>query len=165
LRSARRVGAQEGSGWLLPQANWPCPRKTWQVGHFDHQSEIDETRFLSRLETESCSRTAWGRLRLGVFVHPDHGHRSLSHGGEVSGFTSEMSSFRTSALPWLCSQTRTPPVLRERLPRYCAVAAASDDPATPENLRSTQNFEGLQHGTIDRSLFTDNANSISMSKL
>ena len=37
--------------------------------------------------------------------------------------------------------------------------AASDDPATPEKLAQARKiFEGLQHGTIDRSLFTDNAN-------
>jgi len=36
---------------------------------------------------------------------------------------------------------------------------ASDDPATPEKLTQARKiFEGLQHGTIDRSLFTDNAN-------
>jgi hypothetical protein len=36
---------------------------------------------------------------------------------------------------------------------------ASDDPSTPEKLTQARNiFEGLQHGTIDRSLFTDNAN-------
>jgi len=32
-------------------------------------------------------------------------------------------------------------------------------PATPEKLTQARKiFEGLQHGTIDRSLFTDNAN-------
>jgi len=36
---------------------------------------------------------------------------------------------------------------------------ASDDPATPGKLAQARKiFEGLQHGTIDRSLFTDNAN-------
>jgi hypothetical protein len=35
----------------------------------------------------------------------------------------------------------------------------SDDPATPEKLAEARKiFEGLQHGAIDRSLFTDNAN-------
>ena len=34
-----------------------------------------------------------------------------------------------------------------------------DDSATPEKLAQARKiFEGLQHGTIDRSLFTDNAN-------
>jgi hypothetical protein len=37
---------------------------------------------------------------------------------------------------------------------------ATDDPATPQKLEQARRiFEGLQHGTIDRSLFTDNANS------
>ncbi|PYU65182.1 MAG: serine hydrolase, partial [Acidobacteria bacterium] len=36
---------------------------------------------------------------------------------------------------------------------------ATDDPATPDKLvQARKIFEGLQHGTIDRSLFTDNAN-------
>ena len=37
---------------------------------------------------------------------------------------------------------------------------ATDDPATPAKLEQARKiFEGLQHGTIDRSLFTDNANA------
>ena len=37
---------------------------------------------------------------------------------------------------------------------------ATDDPATPQKLAQARKiFEGLQHGTIDRSLFTDNANA------
>src|SRR5271169_1500243 len=36
---------------------------------------------------------------------------------------------------------------------------ASDDPATPDKLTQARNIlQGLQHGDIDRSLFTDNAN-------
>jgi hypothetical protein len=36
---------------------------------------------------------------------------------------------------------------------------ATHDAATPEKLAQARKiFEGLQHGTIDRSLFTDNAN-------
>jgi hypothetical protein len=36
---------------------------------------------------------------------------------------------------------------------------ASDDPATPDKLAQARKILlGLQHGTIDRSLFTDNAN-------
>ena len=36
---------------------------------------------------------------------------------------------------------------------------AGDDPATPAKLAQARKiFEGLQRGTIDRSLFTDNAN-------
>jgi hypothetical protein len=37
---------------------------------------------------------------------------------------------------------------------------ATDDPATPQKLEQARRiFAGLQHGTINRSLFTDNANS------
>jgi hypothetical protein len=35
-----------------------------------------------------------------------------------------------------------------------------NDPATPATLEQAKNiFDGLQHGTIDRSLFSDNANA------
>ena len=37
---------------------------------------------------------------------------------------------------------------------------ATSDPATPQKLEQAKKiFDGLQHGTIDRSLFTDNANA------
>src|SRR5207249_9421198 len=37
---------------------------------------------------------------------------------------------------------------------------ATEDPATPQKLEQAKKiFDGLQRGTIDRSLFTDNANA------
>jgi len=84
----------------------------------------------------------------------------LSHGGEVSGFTAENLLFPENA--WRSSpfQTRTQPAPRRNRHGIAPLLLASDDPATPQKLAQAKKiFDGLQHGTIDRSLFTDNANA------
>ena len=48
----------------------------------------------------------------------------------------------------------------ENLADVHSLLLTTDDPTTPQKLAQARKiFEGLQHGTIDRSLFTDNANS------
>src|SRR6516225_7282027 len=70
----------------------------------------------------------------------------------------KISSSRTNASRWLSSPTRMLPMLQETL-RGAPLLLASEDPATPEKLAQARKiFEGLQHGTLDRSLYTDNAN-------
>jgi hypothetical protein len=101
------------------------------------------------------------RYGLGVSVGMEGGHRSVSHGGEVSGFTAENVVFPDEHVAVVV------------LTNQDAVAASGDiahgivpllfehtDPATPRKLEQAKKiFDGLQHGTVDRSLFTDNANA------
>src|SRR6202158_1583940 len=98
---------------------------------------------------------------LGVDVNSQGGHRALSHGGEVSGFTAQNVVFPDEKVAVV--------VLTNQDAVSAAGAIASgiaplllptDDPATPQKLEQAKKiFNGLQHGTIDRSLFTDNANA------
>jgi hypothetical protein len=84
----------------------------------------------------------------------------LSHGGEISGFTSENLVFpdERAAVVVLTNQDASD-VSGAIASGIAPLLLASDDPATPEKLAQARKiFEGLQHGTIDRSLFTDNAN-------
>ena len=101
------------------------------------------------------------RYGLGVSLATEAGHRAVSHGGEVSGFVSESIVFPDERVSVVA------------LTNQDASSAAGDiahgivpllfeqnDPATPAKLEQAKKiFDGLQHGTIDRSLFSDNANA------
>jgi D-alanyl-D-alanine carboxypeptidase len=112
-------------------------------------------------ETEVLLKNGLGtHYGLGVNVRSEFGHRSLSHTGEVMGFTSDNVIFPDERVAVVVLTNQDASEVSGGIAGAIApLLLASDDPATPEKLAQTrQIFEGLQHGTIDRSLFTDNAN-------
>ena len=101
------------------------------------------------------------RYGLGVSVARQDGHRALSHGGEVSGFTSQNMVFpdERDAIVVLTNQDAAS-AAEDIADHIAAILFDTTDPATPAKLEQAKKiFGGLQHGTIDRSLFTDNANA------
>ena len=96
------------------------------------------------------------RYGLGLGVKRRGGHRSLSHGGEVSGFTADNVIFPTTGPRSRSSSTRTrsTPPARSQKSRRC-----SSGRRRPREARAREILAGLQPGKIDRSLFTANANS------
>jgi hypothetical protein len=84
----------------------------------------------------------------------------LSHDGEVSGFTSDNLVFPDERVAVVVLTNQDAAAASEAIATGIApLLLASDDPATPQKLAQARRiFETLQHGTIDRSLFTDNAN-------
>ena len=112
-------------------------------------------------ETEVLLKNGLGTgYGLGVGVSSEFGHRSLSHGGEVMGFTSENVVFPDERLAVVVLTNQDAASASEAIARGIApLLLASDDPSTPQKLvQARKIFEGLQHGTIDRSLFTEDAN-------
>jgi D-alanyl-D-alanine carboxypeptidase len=97
---------------------------------------------------------------LGVNVTLALNRRALSHGGEVSGFTATNIVFPDdrAAVVVLVNQdaaSASNPIASGIPP----LLFANNDPATAAILEQAKKiFEELQLGTIDRSLFTDNAN-------
>jgi hypothetical protein len=91
----------------------------------------------------------------------ENGHLAVSHGGEVSGFTSEsviypLDRVSVIALTNQDAASAADDIAHGILP---LLFDAPTDPATGPKLEQAKKiFDGLQHGTIDRSLFTDNAN-------
>src|ERR1700719_4722079 len=112
-------------------------------------------------ETEVLLKNGLGtRYGLGVDVRSELGHRSLSHSGEVSGFTADNIVFPDERVAVVALTNQDAADASEAIAMGVApLLLDSDDSATPEKLAQARKiFEGLQHGTIDRSLFTDNAN-------
>ena len=99
---------------------------------------------------------------LGVFVRGQGGHRVLEHGGEVAGFVAEniVLPNDSAAVVVLTNQDASEAAgsIGTEVARLLT-PAASDPGAQASTRRARQVFEGLQRGTIDRALFTPNANA------
>jgi D-alanyl-D-alanine carboxypeptidase len=158
-----RPAPKEGKGWLFAAGELAMPAQElarWDISVMDQQllkpSSYHE--FGTEVLLRNGSSSGYG---LGVFIGTDAGHRALSHGGEVSGFTSENIVFpdERAAVVVLTNQDAAGaagPIAHGIAP----LLLATDDPATPQKREQARKiFVGLQHGSIDRALFTDNCNS------
>jgi len=152
----------EGSGWLFAAGELAMPAEDlakWDISIINQN--LMKPASYQEFETEVLLKNGLGtRYGLGVMVRSELGHRELSHGGEVSGFTSDNLVFPDERVAVVVLTNQDAADASEAIATGIApLLLASDDPATPQKLaQARQIFEALQHGTIDRSLFTDNAN-------
>lgn len=153
---------KEGSGWLFAAGELAMPAEDlakWDISIINQK--LMRPASYQEFETEVLLKNGLGTgYGLGVAVSSEFGHRSLSHGGEVMGFTSENVVFPDERLAVVVLTNQDAASASGAIAGGIApLLLASDDPSTPEKLvQARKIFEGLQHGTIDRSLFTDNAN-------
>ena len=157
-----RVAPKEGKGWLFAAGELAMPAQDlarWDISIIDQKllKPASYRALGTDVHLENGLATQYG---LGVSVNSQAGRRALSHGGEVSGFTAQNVVFPDdrAAIVVLVNQDAAGaagPIASGIAP----ILFATNDPATPAKLEQAKKiFEGLQHGTIDRSLFTDNAN-------
>ncbi|HEX5435957.1 MAG TPA: serine hydrolase domain-containing protein [Gemmatimonadaceae bacterium] len=98
---------------------------------------------------------------LGVDVGMVSGHRAISHSGEVSGFTAENMVFPddSAAVAVLTNQDAAPAAGAIARDVAQVLFTKQDADTQRRTARAWGIFVGLQHGTIDRSLFTPDANA------
>jgi D-alanyl-D-alanine carboxypeptidase len=153
---------KEGKGWLFAAGELAMPAEDlakWDISIIDQK--LMKPASYREFETEVVLKSGLGtQYGLGVFVRSEFGHRALSHGGEVSGFTAENMVFPDQRVAVAVLTNQDAAQASAQIVRAIApLLLASDDPQTTAKLEQARRiFEGLQHGTIDRSLFTDNAN-------
>jgi D-alanyl-D-alanine carboxypeptidase len=157
-----RLAPKEGFGWLFAAGELAMTAEDlakWDISIINQK--LMKPASYQALETEVLLKNGLGtNYGLGVEVQTEFGHRSVSHSGEVSGFTSENMVFPDERVAVVVLTNQDASDVSQAIANGIApMLLASDDPATPEKLAQARKiFEGLQHGTIDRSLFTDNAN-------
>jgi CubicO group peptidase (beta-lactamase class C family) len=157
-----RPAPREGSGWLFAAGELAMSAEDlarWDISIINQN--LMKPGSYQEFETEVLLKNGLGtRYGLGVMVRPELGHRELAHDGEVSGFTSDNLVFPDERIAVVVLTNQDAAAASEAIATGIApLLLASDDPATPQKLaQARQIFETLQHGTIDRSLFTDNAN-------
>ncbi len=156
-----RVAPKEGKGWLFAMGELAMTAEDlakWDISLIDRTllkpGSYDQMERVTVLK--NGLPTGYG---LGVQVGRQAGHRALSHGGEVSGFTAQNVVFPDdrAAIVVLTNQdaaTATGPIVRE----ITALLFPASAEASEKTKQMRSIFEGLQRGKIDRTLFTENGN-------
>ncbi|MDX6406691.1 MAG: D-alanyl-D-alanine carboxypeptidase [Blastocatellia bacterium] len=158
-----RPAPKEGKGWMFAAGELAMPAQElakWDISIMDQKllKPSSYREFATDMLLKNGLSTHYG---LGVDVNSQAGHRALSHGGEVSGFTAQNVVFPDDRAAIVVLTNQDAASASGAIANGIApLLFATTDPATPAKLEQAKKiFEGLQHGTIDRSLFTDNANS------
>ncbi|MDB4909775.1 MAG: beta-lactamase, partial [Gemmatimonadetes bacterium] len=98
---------------------------------------------------------------LGVDVDMSAGHRTIEHSGEVAGFTAENIVYPddSAAVVVLTNQDAAPASTLIATSIGRTLFTTEDAGTQSRTARARAIFDGLQHGTIDRSLLTADASA------
>src|ERR1043165_6110883 len=108
------------------------------------------------METEVQTKNGIGtRYGLGLSVGIEGGHRAVSHGGEVSGFTAENVVFPDDGVAVVALTNQDAAGAGSDIAQGVArlLFEANDAITAQKTEQARRIFEGLQRGRIDRSLF------------
>jgi CubicO group peptidase (beta-lactamase class C family) len=158
-----RTAPKEGPGWLFAAGELAMTAEDlakWNISIMDQK--LLRPASYRELEREAQLNNGLGtRYGLGVSLAMENGHRAVSHGGEVSGFVSESIVFPDERVSVVALTNQDASSAADDIAHGIApLLFDQNDPATPAKLEQAKKiFDGLQHGTIDRSLFSDNANA------
>jgi len=157
-----RPAPKEGKGWLFAAGELAMPAQDlakWDISMMDQK--LLKPASYREMQTDVLLKNGLDtHYGLGVDVNSQGGHRAISHGGEVSGFTAQNTVFPDdrAAIVVLTNQDAAS-ASGAIAGGISQILFATNDPATPAKLEQAKKiFSDLQQGKIDRSLFTDNAN-------
>jgi len=158
-----RRAPKEGSGWLFAAAELAMTARDlalWDISMINQTILTPASYHV--MQTEVLLKNGVGTgYGLGVSVDSTAGLRRISHGGEVSGFTARNDVYpdeRTAVIVLTnLDATGASQQIANRLAGVLFRANDRDAQKAIEQARGL--FEGLQHGRIDRSLLTANANA------
>jgi D-alanyl-D-alanine carboxypeptidase len=158
-----RVAPKEGKGWLFAAAELAMRAQDlaeWDIGMMNQR--LLKPASYQEMETEVRLKNGLGtHYGLGVEVRSEYGHREIEHGGAVSGFTAENRVFPDDRIAVTVLTNDMPaaaaPEIAGNIVRLLLVADQPLEKARDQKARKI--FEQLQHGTIDRTLFTADGSS------
>jgi D-alanyl-D-alanine carboxypeptidase len=158
-----RPAPKEGKGWMFAAGELAMTAHDlalWDISMIDRT--LMQPGSYGQMETEVLLANGVGtRYGLGVSVSVSDGHRMISHGGEVSGFTARNSVYpdERAAVVVLANldATNATQQIASQVASLLFVTADSEDEKALDEAR--QIFAGLTRGKVDRSLFTPNANA------
>jgi D-alanyl-D-alanine carboxypeptidase len=158
-----RAAPREGKGWLFAAGELAMPvtdLAKWDIAMMNLRLLKPSSYQEMQRDVLLKNGTATG-YGLGVTVHNQAGHRMLEHGGEVSGFTAENMVFPEDRAAVIVLTNQDAVNASGQIARKIApLLFAGNTALIAEKVeRARKIVEQLQQGKIDRSLFTDNANS------
>jgi len=157
-----RVAPKEGRGWLFAAGELAMTAEDlarWDISIIE--GKLLKPASYLELGREVLLQNGVGtNYGLGVSIGLPNGRRALSHGGEVSGFTSQNVVFPDDRVAVIALTNQDAASASGTITSGISpLLFATNDPLTAAKLEQAKKiFEGLQQGTIDRSLFTENAN-------
>ena len=158
-----RPAPHEGPGWMFAAgelAMTPNDLAKWDISVMN-ESLLKPASYLA-METETLLKNGVGtRYGLGMSVSSTRGHRILEHSGEVSGFVSDNivlpdDKFAVAVLTNQDAIGAAGQIGRQVMSAFLDSGNVSDP---KQNALVRKVFDDLRAGKIDRTLFTDNANS------
>jgi len=158
-----RPAPDEGAGWMFAAgelAMTPTDLAEWDISMIDESLMSPES--YHTMETDVLLKdgvaTGYG---LGVDVGMQAGHRMISHTGEVSGFTAANRIYPDdhAAVVVLTNQDAASAASGIAQGISSLLFTTQDENTEARTQQALEIFRGLQLGTIDRSLFTDDANA------
>jgi CubicO group peptidase (beta-lactamase class C family) len=160
-----RPAPKEGRGWMFAAGELAMTAHDlalWDISTIDQtilKPASYKTMQANTLLTNGLA-TGYG---LGVQVGASAGRRMVSHTGEVSGFTAANQIYPDdkAAIVVLTNldATGASSQLAGRIATLLFRATSPDNAAVAALTQAKTIFDGLQHGRIDRALFTANANA------
>jgi D-alanyl-D-alanine carboxypeptidase len=158
-----RPAPDAGAGWMWAAgelAMTPRDLAAWDISIIRHSLLKPESyrALTNAVGLINGASTGYG---LGVDVAMQGGRFMLEHSGEVSGFTAENIVFPDDsvAIVVLTNQDAAP-AAGAIAGQIVQILFATEDALTAKRTAQARAiFDGLQRGTLDRSLFTSNANA------
>jgi CubicO group peptidase (beta-lactamase class C family) len=158
-----RPSPKEGVNWMFGAGELAMTASDlakWDIAMIDHT--LLQPASWHDMQTEVLLNNGLGSgYGLGVFVGKMDGHRMISHDGEVMGFTAGNAIFPDDKVAVVVLTNQDAVGTFSAIGKDIAKALFEvHDPAATKALEQARAiFTGLQHGKIDRNLFTADANS------
>lgn len=156
-----RLAPKEGKGWLFAAGELAMPAEDlakWDIGMIN-QTVLRPASY-AEMEKEVVLRNGLGtRYGLGVDVRQEFGQRVIEHGGEVSGFTAENMVLPDARMAVVVLVNEDSVGASGDIARSIAGLLFREADAGRQEEQSREIFAALQHGKINRALFTENCNS------
>jgi D-alanyl-D-alanine carboxypeptidase len=154
---------KEGKGWMFAAGELAMTADDlakWDISMIN-QTVLKPASYQEMETLVLLKNGAPTRYGLGVGVSMVNGHRVLEHGGEVSGFTAENMVMPDDkmAVVVLTNQDAAEAAAQIGAQVRSALFKSLNPEDQKEDEKVRKVYDGLQQGKIDRSLFTDNANS------
>jgi len=156
-----RPAPKEGKGWLFAAGELAmntADLAKWDIAMMNQRllTPASYNQMQREVLLKNGAGTGYG---LGIFVRVQGGHRILEHDGEVSGYRAENRVYPDdhAAIIVFINQDATD-ATSEIGQKIEPLIFAGNEADLKANL-ARKIFEDLQHGKIDRSLFTSNGNS------
>ncbi|HEY8832682.1 MAG TPA: serine hydrolase domain-containing protein [Gemmatimonadaceae bacterium] len=158
-----RPAPDAGAGWMFAAgelAMTPRDLAAWDISIIRHSLLRPES-YRALTNDVSLNNGASSGYALGLDVSMQGGRLVLEHSGEVSGFTAENMVFPDDsvAIVVLTNQDAAPAAGAIAGQISQILFATEDSQSANRTAQARAIFDGLQHGTVDRSLFTSNANA------